>query len=135
VIPPGKPPPRRRRRRPGVDPGPRRLAEGLDEAVARLAPPDAPSSPSASSLSAVFTRWEEIVGPKLARHVRPLRLSGGVLVVAADHPARATQVRALGASLLDRVRDVSGESPDRLQVTVRPAPPAPRTHPEGGDVG
>lgn len=128
-------PPRRRRRRPGVDPGPRRLGEGLDEALARLAPRDAPAPASAGSLSAVFTRWEEIAGPTLARHVRPLRLSGGVLVVAVDQPAWATQVRVMGTSLLARVGEVAGEAPERLQVTVRPASAAPGTQPEGDGVG
>ena len=60
------------------------------------------------------------MGPALARHVRPLRLSGGVLVVAVDQPAWATQVRALGAGLLTRVGEVGGVVPDRLQVTVKP---------------
>jgi predicted nucleic acid-binding Zn ribbon protein len=127
-------PPRRRRRRPGVDPGPRRLGEGIDDALARLGRPGAPA-PGAGSLSAVFTRWEEIAGPALARHVRPVRLSGGVLVVAADHPAWATQVRSLGAGLLARVGEVSGQAPDRLEVTVRPGPQRPASRPGGGGVG
>jgi predicted nucleic acid-binding Zn ribbon protein len=70
-------------------------------------------------LSAVFSRWDEVAGPVLARHVRPLRISGGVLVVAADHPAWATEVRAMAASLLARVGEIAGEVPDRLEVTVR----------------
>jgi predicted nucleic acid-binding Zn ribbon protein len=110
------------------------LGEGLEDAVARLGRPDAPT-PSAGALSAVFTRWEEIAGPALSRHVRPLRLSGGVLVVAADHPAWATQVRALGTGLLARVGEVSGQAPDRLEVTVRPLPGAPRKRPGDGGVG
>jgi hypothetical protein len=124
--PPDSPRPRRRRRT-GADRGPQRLGDSLDGALAGLAPrsgpPPAagsPESPAAGSLSAVFTRWEEIVGPAVARHVRPLRLSGGVLVVAVDQPAWATQVRALGAGLLTRVGEVGGVVPDRLQVTVRP---------------
>jgi predicted nucleic acid-binding Zn ribbon protein len=101
----------------------------------RAAAAGAPPTASAAALGAVFTRWEEIAGPALARHAWPLRLSGGVLVVAVDHPAWATQVRALGTSLLARVGEVSGEVPDRLQVSVRPRPAAPGTHPEGGGVG
>jgi len=55
----------------------------------------------------------------MARHVRPVRLSGGVLVVAVDQPAWATQVRALGTGLLARVGEIGGTVPDRLQVTVK----------------
>jgi predicted nucleic acid-binding Zn ribbon protein len=130
----GPPPPRRRRRRPGPDPGPRPLAEGLDDAVARLSPKGV-AGPPATSLSAVFTRWEEIAGEAVARHVQPVRLSGGVLVVAADHPAWATQVRALGAGLLVRVGEVSGTAPTRLEVTVRATQRGPRNGPPGGGVG
>jgi hypothetical protein len=126
------------RRRLGVDRGPRPLGESLDDAVAGLAPPPtappptAPPPPgqtsgrpagpvTAGALSAVFSRWEEIVGPSVARHVRPIRFSGGVLVVAVDQPAWATQVRALGPGLLARVGEVGGVVPDRLQITVKPA--------------
>lgn len=90
------------------------MAESLDQALSRL------GEVGPAQLSAVFTRWEEVAGPVLSRHVRPLRISGGVLVVAADHPAWATEVRALGASLLERVGEIAGEVPDRLDVIVRP---------------
>jgi Dna[CI] antecedent, DciA len=121
------------RRRSGVDRGPRPLGESLDDAVAGLAPPPTAPPPTgqtpgpsagpvtAGALSAVFSRWEEIVGPSVARHVRPVRFSGGVLVVAVDQPAWATQVRALGPGVLARVGEVGGVVPDRLQITVKPA--------------
>ncbi len=124
----------RRSRRPGADPGPRPLGEALDAAVARLGPAGVSPAPAAS-LSAVFSRWEEIAGPAVARHVRPVRLRGGVLVVAADHPAWATQVRTLGTGLLARVGEVSGRTPERLEVTVERAAQGPRSRPAGGDVG
>lgn len=112
------------------------MSQSLDEAVRRLVPPD-PSpapAPSAGALGAVFSRWDEIAGPRLARHVRPLRLAGGVLVVAVDQPAWATQVRSLSTQLLQRVAEVSGEAPARLQVTVRPLDRRPGTHPGEGPV-
>jgi hypothetical protein len=115
------------RRRSGVDRGPRPIGESLDDAVAGFVPPavatDAsrPAEPvTAGALSAVFSRWEEIVGPAVARHVRPIRFSGGALVVAVDQPAWATQVRALGPGLLARVGEVGGVVPERLQVIVKP---------------
>ena len=99
--------------------GPRRLAEGLDEAVADLGPSDAPSPP-ATALAAVFAHWEEIAGAALARHAQPVRLNSEVLVVAVDQPAWATQVRALARTLLDRVEEIAGQAPGRLEVRVRP---------------
>jgi predicted nucleic acid-binding Zn ribbon protein len=72
-------------------------------------------------LGVVFGRWAELVGPSLAAHVRPLRLRERTLVVAADHPAWATQVRHLSADILVRLRDACGaeHAPEHLEVRVR----------------
>jgi hypothetical protein len=40
-------------------------------------------------------------------------------VVAADHPAWATQVRALGAAILTQIGEATGKAPGRLEVVVR----------------
>ncbi|HUA95834.1 MAG TPA: DUF721 domain-containing protein [Acidimicrobiales bacterium] len=112
--------PGRRRRRPaGPDTGPRPLTEGLDEALDRLVP-STQEGAAPGALGAVFSRWDEIAGPALARHARPLRLTPGELVVAVDEPAWATQVRSLAGELLRRVGEVAGEAPTQLRVTVRP---------------
>jgi predicted nucleic acid-binding Zn ribbon protein len=131
--------PPRRRRRAGADSGPRPLAASLDDAVAALGAPGprAPAGrdlggagseerqvsgpPSAGTLSAVFARWDEVVGGPLARHVRPLRVDGDVLVVAVEQPPWATQVRALAPRILARVSELAGEELARLEVVVRPA--------------
>jgi predicted nucleic acid-binding Zn ribbon protein len=52
--------------------------------------------------------WAEIAGPQLAAHTRPVRLHGGVLVVRAESPAWATQVRYLSGDLLARANEVLG---------------------------
>lgn len=93
--------------------------------MAGLAPPATAvpgrgGTPPADVLGTVFSQWDEIVGPALSRHVRPLTLAGGVLSVAVDRPAWATQVRALGATILERVTEVAGEAPGELRVVVRP---------------
>ncbi len=124
-----------RRRFPGADLGPRRLGETLDEALARLVPPNLPSPASAGVLSAIFARWEEIAGPAMARHVRPIRMSGVTLLVMADRPAWATQVRLIGPGLLARLEQVTGEAPERLEVIVRPPSDSPGTHQEPGRIG
>lgn len=95
------------------DAGPRRIAESLDAAVRPIAPQ------GASAFGAVFGRWEEIVGPTVAAHVRPVRANAEVLVVAADHPAWATQVRSLGPNLLAQIAAAAGRAPARLEVVVR----------------
>jgi predicted nucleic acid-binding Zn ribbon protein len=71
------------------------------------------------AVAMLFARWEEIAGPGMAEHVRPVRLAKGALVVAADQPAWATKARLSGTHLLDRVGQLSGQRPDRLDVVVR----------------
>ncbi len=129
------------RSRDGVDKGPRPVSESLDDLVGGLTPPrasgktpnardegdqTAPPDPvarriSASTLGTVFSRWEQLVGPAVARHARPLRLEGGTLVVAVDQPPWATQMRALAPGVLALLTHETGERLDRLEVVVRPA--------------
>jgi predicted nucleic acid-binding Zn ribbon protein len=78
-------------------------------------------------LRRVFTAWEELVGPAVAAHVRPLRVDGPTLVVVVDHPAWVTQLRALAPDILARVCESVGDgAPDgeapvtRLDARVRP---------------
>lgn len=73
------------------------------------------------ALSAIFVRWEALVGASVAAHVRPLKLDGRTLVVAADHPAWATQIRHLAPEILARLANEcdASEAPERLEVRVR----------------
>ena len=48
------------------EPGPRRLDESLDRLTRGLGGPDS------ATLRTVFARWEEIVGPQVAAHARPV---------------------------------------------------------------
>lgn len=91
---------------PQGDPGPRRVADSLDRVASSL------GAPSADVLTAVFNGWTDVVGEAVARHCRPLSLRGNVLVVGADEPAWAAELRWLEADLLARLAEVIG--PDRL---------------------
>lgn len=72
-------------------------------------------------LSVVFGRWEQLVGTAMAAHVRPLKLQERTLVLAADHPAWATQVRHLATEILAKIAEACAPaaSPERLEVRVR----------------
>jgi predicted nucleic acid-binding Zn ribbon protein len=70
----------------------------------------------------VHQAWAEIAGEELARHVEPVRLAGGVLVVRAESPAWATQVSYLAPQLLQRANEVLGAGEVRT-VTVQAARP------------
>jgi predicted nucleic acid-binding Zn ribbon protein len=66
----------------------------------------------------VHALWEEIAGRQVAQHVRPVRLHGGVLVLQADSPAWATQIRYLATKIVQRANSVLGAAMV-TQVTVR----------------
>lgn len=100
--------------------GPRPLKEFLRAALGRIGGGVEPAS-----LASLFGQWGAIAGPALAEHVRPVRLEGGTLVVAADHPAWATKARASASGLLAAVAAATGERPQRLDVVVRAGGNAP----------
>jgi predicted nucleic acid-binding Zn ribbon protein len=61
----------------------------------------------------IFDVWDEVAGPDIGRHARPVRLHGGVLVVAAADPGWATQLRYLAADLQARANSALG--PDAVR--------------------
>lgn len=65
----------------------------------------------------VHGRWEEIAGAQLARHIEPVRLVGGVLVLRASSAAWAAQVGYLSGELAERANAVLGAGQVR-RVTV-----------------
>ncbi|HSJ46782.1 MAG TPA: DUF721 domain-containing protein [Euzebyales bacterium] len=70
----------------------------------------------------LLAEWESIVGPQLARNTAPLRLTGGVLVLAARTPLWAVEVRQLGGVISRRVNERLGEGTVRsITVSVRQA--------------
>jgi predicted nucleic acid-binding Zn ribbon protein len=66
----------------------------------------------------VFGRWQEIVGPDLAVHTTPERLTDGELIVSADSTAWATQLRLLAGELIRRLNAELGDG-TVLHVQVR----------------
>jgi predicted nucleic acid-binding Zn ribbon protein len=100
----------------GRQEGPRPLGASMPALLGRLGAP-----PSTSVMEALFARWEELAGPELAAHVRPRRVDGPVLVLAADHPAWATRAR-LGSSRILELVSSSGESGiTRVEVVIERA--------------
>ena len=103
----------------GAD-APEPLSSALDRLSQRL------GGPPGAVLRTIFGRWEELVGPAVAAHVRPVALRGKVLRVAADAPAWATQMAWLGPDLARKINEELGASVvDSVETRVRPANPAP----------
>jgi predicted nucleic acid-binding Zn ribbon protein len=61
-----------------------------------------------AAVAAVFGRWTEIVGPQVASHTKPEAFDEGELVVLADSPAWATQMRLLAPQILRRLGEELG---------------------------
>ena len=99
-------------RSPGGE-GPRRVGESMARLLGRLGAPPAPAT-----MEAVFARWGEVVGDAVGAHLRPVRVDGSVLVVAADHPAWATRARMESAQILARLRPRCDTPIERLEVVV-----------------
>ena len=106
---------RRRRALPDEDPVPVRDALG--------ALGDELGLPAPGAISALTERWAEIVGPALAPHARLRTLRGGVVTIAVDAPAWATELRYQQDTLKERIEEVTGRDVVRsVRVVVdRPA--------------
>lgn len=98
------------------DPPPRPIRHSLDRLTRAL------GAPSVGALATLFSRWDEIVGPAVAAHTKPLTLRDQELVVAVDDGAWATQISYLEADLCRRANDVLGPAAvARIRIRVRPA--------------
>jgi predicted nucleic acid-binding Zn ribbon protein len=75
------------------------------------------------AVGGVLGRWDAVVGADVAAHCQPVSFADGVLTVAADSSAWATQVRLLAPTLLRRIADELGEGlVERLVVRGPSAP-------------
>lgn len=75
----------------------------------------------------VLSRWEELVGPELARRCRPVKLVAGRLLVRAENAAWATQIAYLSGDLAARIaQDVRPGLVNEIQVVVGPLHPPQR---------
>lgn len=96
---------------PGDRPDPRRVGELLGRVTASM-----------GFDATVLTAWPSLVGDAVAAHTRPRKLRDGVLTVAVDDPAWATQLRFLEADLVARLEAVVGAGKvTRIEVRVVPA--------------
>ncbi|MGE0000437.1 MAG: DciA family protein [Ilumatobacteraceae bacterium] len=94
------------------------LGESLNGLVRSLRGPSAEAA-GATAMGGVFGRWNETVGEAVARHVQPVKLDGGTLVVEVDDPAWATQLKFLEANLRERLLDSTGARIDTFEIRVR----------------
>ena len=102
-------------RQPGSERAPRKVSDSLPSVTRRIGGPDG------AAFVTLVSRWPQIVGPVVAAHSRPLRLSGGTLTIAVDQAGWATELTYLEASLRARIDEAVGpEVVTAQRVVVRP---------------
>lgn len=75
------------------------------------------------AVGSVMGRWEAVVGAEIAAHVHPTAFKEGVLYLAADSTAWATQVRLMAPDLLRSLSQAAGHGViSRLEVQGPAAP-------------
>lgn len=91
---------------------PTRLGDVLRAALARL--------PLAAPLAdyELWTHWDAVVGPTLARHAQPLRLRRGVLSVEVDSAGWMQEIQFLKQDLRERLNARLGRTVVRDIFTV-----------------
>ena len=85
--------------------------------------------PDPNELTAVLDAWPELVGIDVARHAHVRSLRDGVLLVAVDEPAFATQLRYLETAVRDGAARVAGRPVVRSLRVVVKAPGKPLREP------
>jgi len=77
----------------------------------------------------VLGRWRSVVGDDIASHATPTRLSDGVLSVAAESTAWATQLRLVQAQLLAKIAAAVGDGVVKTLKITGPTAPSWRKGP------
>ena len=97
---------------------PRPVRASLDDLARRL------GAPGATALETLFDGWAGVVGDGIAAHASPRALRRGVLVVAVDHPAWATELRSISAQIVERCKELAGaDVVDAIDIRVVPEAP------------
>ncbi len=96
-----------------ADRDPERIGASLDKVARRL------GTSSANALHGLFERWEELVGPGIAGHSKPVSLRAGVLLVEVDSNAWATQLRYMTTELVERCcAELGGGAVKKIELRV-----------------
>jgi predicted nucleic acid-binding Zn ribbon protein len=101
--------------RPGHEVAPRRLADSLPGVTRHIGGADG------AALVTLLAGWPDIVGPAVAGHSQPLRLTGGTLTIGVDQAGWVTELTYLEATLRARLDDTVGVGViTAVRVVVRP---------------
>jgi predicted nucleic acid-binding Zn ribbon protein len=77
----------------------------------------------------VFARWDTVVGEQIAEHAQPVALRDGVLSIAAESTAWATQLRLVQSQLLAKIANAVGDGVVTVLKITGPTAPSWRKGP------
>ena len=77
----------------------------------------------------VFARWDIVVGEQIAEHAQPIALRDGVLSIAAESTAWATQLRLVQTQLLAKIANAVGDGVVTVLKISGPTAPSWRKGP------
>ena len=90
------------------------IGELLDRVLGGL------GAPAGRRSASLFDAWDDIVGPAIAAHARPLALTQGALRIGVDDPVWATELRFRKDELLGRLDAALGDGAvTAIEITVR----------------
>ena len=79
----------------------------------------------------LMARWEKIAGKAVAKHARPARLRGKVLIVRVDQPTWMQELTFLKHEIMERIREEFKEgAPSDMKLELGELPPWSPTKPE-----
>jgi hypothetical protein len=77
--------------------------------------------PDPGLVASLNDRWPDVVGPTVAGHARPRSIRDGILTIAVDAPAWATELRYLEHEIRARLAEISGQDTVRaVRIVVDP---------------
>ena len=99
-----------------------RRAQGDPEPLGRLVPRmlEELGFDGAARILRIAERWEEAVGPEIARHCQPAALRDGMLEATVDSSAWCQQLRLQTPQILESLRRIFGaDAPSALRLRLR----------------
>jgi hypothetical protein len=70
--------------------------------------------------------WDEVVGPQIAAHTRPLRIRDGILEVGVDQPTWMQQLQLLKPQILSKLNARLGDTGGLREIFLKRGSIAPR---------
>ena len=76
-------------------------------------------SPNLDTVSGVFGLWNDLVGDQVAKHVTPIKLDRGRLLIEVDDPAWSTHMKFLERDICTQLSHHTGTTISGVDIRVK----------------